>query len=233
MTKQCRDSRGEGTTYLRRIKRLGLLFLLTFTVAAGAADPLASFVGEFTARHEEGNHTTGEWSSRPMTLTGRPIAGGKFVELRGTFRFHGFEKPIELVFLWSFDPFQKRIRAAVLDDFVGLLDVFEQEQTSPLRVSNVRHGTYFPDEKGRRGHLRFTIHDLGRGVIRIEQEGSVDGGKSWTPGSRLTMIPKGIVKTGPRILRGPFPNRTTGCRAAPRPWSRPRSRCRRRRCRSR
>jgi hypothetical protein len=172
------------------MKRLGFLLLLVFAVAAHAADPLEPFIGEFTATHEERNHTTSEWMSRPMTLTGRPIASGKYVELRGVFHFHGFDKPIELVFLWSFDPFQKRVRAAVLDDFVGLLDVFEQEQASPLRVSNVPHGTYFPDEKGRRGHSRFTVHHLERGVIRIDQEVSVDGGKSWTPGSRLTMTPK-------------------------------------------
>jgi hypothetical protein len=132
----------------------------------------------------------------PDTLTGRPIAGGKYVELRGIFHFHGFEKPIELVFLWSFDPFQKRIRAAVLDDLVGLLDVFEQEQASPLRVSNMPHGTYFPDEKGRRGYSRFTIHQLERGLIWIEQEVSVDG-KSRTPGSRLTMTPKGASVQAP------------------------------------
>lgn len=125
-----------------------------------------------------------------MTLTGRPIVGGKYVELRGVFHFQGFEKPIELLFIWSFDPFQKRVRAAVLDDLVGLFDVFEQEQASPLRVSNVPHGTYFPDEKGRRGHSRFTVYHLERGVIRIDQEVSVDGGKTWTPGSRLTMTPK-------------------------------------------
>src|SRR5687768_14998594 len=100
------------------MKRLGLLLLLAFAVTAHAADPLESFIGEFTATHEERNHTTSEWSSRSMTVTGRPIAGGKYVELRGVFHFHGFEKPIELVFLWSFDPFQKRVRAAVLDDFV-------------------------------------------------------------------------------------------------------------------
>jgi hypothetical protein len=76
------------------MKRLGFLLLLAFTVAAHA-DPLESFIGEFTATHEERNHTTSEWSSRPMTVTGRQIAGGKYVELRGVFHFHGFEKPIE------------------------------------------------------------------------------------------------------------------------------------------
>jgi hypothetical protein len=54
------------------------------------------------------------------------------------------KKPIELVFLWSFDPFQKRVSAAGLDDFVGLLDVFEEEQASPVRVSNVPHGAISP-----------------------------------------------------------------------------------------
>lgn len=170
--------------------RARFLLLFAFAVAAQGAEPLQSFIGEFAATHEERNHQTSEWTSRPMTLTGRPIAGGKYVELRGVFHFHGFEKPIELVFLWSFDPFQKRVRAAVLDDFVGLLDVFEQEQESPLVLSNLPHGTYFPDEKGRRGHSRFTVRQLERGMIRIEQEVSVDSGKTWTPGSRLTMTPK-------------------------------------------
>jgi hypothetical protein len=169
------------------MKSLALLLVLTFAAAAHAAGPLQPFIGEFTATHEEQNHQTLEWMSREMTLTGRAISGGKYVELRGVFRFHGFAKPIELVFLWSFDPFQKRVRAAVLDDFVGLLDVFEQEQASPLRVSNVPHGTYFPDDKGRRGNSRFTIHQLERGGIRIEQETSMDGGRTWAPGSRLTM----------------------------------------------
>src|SRR5687768_331890 len=87
----------KGSTYLGLMKRLGFLLLLAFAVAAHAADPLQSFIGEFTATHEERNHTTSEWSSRPMTVTGRPISGGKYVELRGVFHFNGFEKPIELV----------------------------------------------------------------------------------------------------------------------------------------
>jgi hypothetical protein len=168
-----------------------LLLALVATSAASAAGPqsgaplLRAFVGEFEGTLEQ-QVKKGEWRSSSVKLSGRPILSEHYVELRGTFVFAGFEQPMELVLLWSYDPFQKKVRLAVLDDYAGLLDVFEQESSIPLKLSNVSHGTFFEDAKGRRSYNSVTVH-LEDGALRLQWAGSLDGGTTWSDVARLTL----------------------------------------------
>ena len=147
---------------------------------------LVAFAGEFEGTFEQ-QVKKGEWMTSSVSLSGKPIVSGRYVELRGTFDFAGFEKPMEIVMLWSYDPFQKEYRLAVLDDFAGLLDVFEQESANPLKLSNVRHGTFFQDAKGRRSYNSVTVHFLDDGALRMQWAGSLDDGKTWQEFARLTL----------------------------------------------
>lgn len=160
--------------------------LTSFAAEPPAAPQLNAFAGELEGTLEQ-QVKKGEWSSSSVSLSGRPIVAGRYVELRGTFRFAGFARPIEIVFLWSYDPFQNEYRLAVLDDYSGLLDVFEQESSSPLTLSNVRPGTFFQDAKGRRSYNQVTVHFAGDGALRMQWAGSTDEGKTWREYARVTL----------------------------------------------
>jgi hypothetical protein len=164
--------------------------LLLFADHAVAQDRLKRFIGSFAATLEQRRPTSDEWTAEPMPVDGQWIVAGHYAEVRGSFRLHGFDRPIELVFVFSFDPFQKEYRAAVLDDYAGLLDVFEQEEANPLTLSNVGHGTYFSGSGGQRGFSRMVIDFLDAETTRLEFASSVDRGKSWRTYARLTLRPR-------------------------------------------
>jgi hypothetical protein len=164
-----------------------LLAVSLTTFAEPASQRLAPFVGEFDGVFEEWDHERKVWTRNSILITGRPVVSGHYVELRGRYPFAGFERPVELVLLWSYDPFQKEYRLAVLDDLVGLLDVFEQDQSEPLRVANVHHGTYFAAGEGRRGWSRMTVAFANGRLAHIGVESSSDEGKTWRPNARLIL----------------------------------------------
>lgn len=168
------------------MKRILFVLLALVTMSASANDRLKPFVGEFEGTFEQLNphQKDAQWTAAPVRLSGRWIVSEHYAELRGTFRLTGFEKPMEFVFLWSWDPFQKEYRLALLEDFAGLLDVFEQDSTAPLTLSNVSHGTFFEDEHGRTFN-RVIVHFLETGSVRMEFAGSRDG-KKWQEFARVT-----------------------------------------------
>ena len=166
------------------------LSLLLFADHAAAQDKLKRFVGEFDGTLEQRRPKSDEWTTEPMPVRGQWIVDGHYAEVRGSFRLHGFDRPIELVILFSFDPFQKEYRAAVLDDYVGLLDVFEEERGAPLTLTNVSHGTYFAGPQGQRGFSRMVISSTDEETTRFEFASSTDAGKSWRTYARLTLRPR-------------------------------------------
>jgi hypothetical protein len=174
------------------------VFAVVFAVVATcafAAEPaiapqLKPLIGEFEGTFEQ-QVQKGEWSTSTIAVNGRPLVSERYVELRGTYDIAGFEKPMELVMLWSWDPFQKEYRLAVLDDLVGLLDVFEQVSSTPLKLTNLSHDTFFQDEKGRRSHTAVTVQFLEDDALRIEWAGSIDRGTTWRELGRVTLRRKG------------------------------------------
>jgi hypothetical protein len=174
------------------MKKIVVALLLSFAAvslpAAEAPHPtLARLVGEFEATVEQPDHTTGEWKSRSMTLTGRRLLDGHYVELRGVFTIEGFKEPISMALIWSFDPLQKEFRVAVFDNLIGLLDVFEQESADPLTLSNVSHGTYFASSNHGKSYSRIAVNWGEGDETRMEFAGSFDEGKSWRPYARLKL----------------------------------------------
>jgi hypothetical protein len=174
------------------MRRLAAVLATLIAMSISAAEPqidaerLRPFVGEFEGSFEQ-RLKKDEWTTSSVSLSGRPIVSGRYVEFRGTFDFAGFEKPMELVMLWSWDPFQKEYRLAVLDDYAGLLDVFEQKSASPLQMSNVSHGTFFQDGRGRNSWSTLTVHFLEDGALRMHLAASTDGGTTWLEISRFTL----------------------------------------------
>jgi hypothetical protein len=163
-----------------------IFLLLVVAFGASAKDRLEPFVGEFQGTLEQRNahEKNAQWVASPVALTGRWLVSNHYAELRGTFKLTGIARPIDLVFLWGWDPFQKEYRLVVLDDLVGLVDVFEQESSAPLTFTNVAHGTYFQDEHGR-GYSRVIVEFPEDGAFRMQWASSRDG-KEWRDYARVT-----------------------------------------------
>lgn len=164
-----------------------LLLLLTITAAtAFAARPdvpapelkrLAVLAHDFTGVLEQRNGKTGEWSSRPVEVSGREILAGRFVENRTRIQFRGEPRPSGLQMIWSYDSLNKRYRMVLLDDLVGMLDVFEQASAQPLSFTNAFGN-------------RLTLRPLDSGMVRMDVDATSDAGKSWTEVLRVTLTPK-------------------------------------------
>src|SRR5688572_30042069 len=119
---------------MTNMKRIICVVLAFAAISASAEDRLEPFIGEFEGTLEQLNlHEEGAaWVGSPVALSGKWIAAKHFAEVRAKFRMAGLPKPVEFIFLWGWDPFQKEYRLVVLDDLVGLVDVFEQESSAPL-----------------------------------------------------------------------------------------------------
>jgi hypothetical protein len=169
------------------MKTKTLLLLLTLIAASAfAANPdapppelkrLAMLANDFTAVLEQRDRKTEEWSSRVVEVSGREILAGRFIENRTRIQFTGEPRPSEVHIIWSYNVFNKRYRMAVLDDLVGMLDVFEQFSDEPLSVTNAFGN-------------RVTVRPLDGGKVRLEADRTSDGGKTWTEVMRLTLTPK-------------------------------------------
>ena len=172
------------------MKKILCVLAALVAVSASANEHLKGFIGEFegTVQQLDLHASNPTWTATPVALSGRWIVAKHYAEVRGKFKFAGIPQAVELVFLWSWDPFQKEYRLVVLDDLVGLVDVFEQESTDPLTLSDFSHGTYFQDAHGR-SYNRVTVDFVEGGAIRMQWAASRDG-KSWSDFARLNVKPR-------------------------------------------
>ena len=169
------------------MRRIFCVMMVLAAIPVSAEERLQRFVGEFEGTLEQRNphEKDAQWVATPVTLSGRWSVSGHYAELRGTFEFGGIDKPIEMLLLWGWDRFQKEYRLVVLDDFVGLVDVFEQQSASPLTLSNVAHGTYFEDRDGRTFN-RVIVEFPEDGAMYMQWAGSRDG-KTWREFARVRL----------------------------------------------
>ena len=93
----------------------------------------------------------------------------------GIFPMPGHDRPVAMLLLFSYDPFQKLVRVAILDDLVGLLDGFAGSwQGSELVVTNLACDSRF---HGANSRLTLAMQDADRFEIRSDV--SMDRGKTW------------------------------------------------------
>ncbi len=87
---------------------------------------------------------------------------------------------------FTFDQIRSVYRAAVVDDTWGLMDIYEGElEGETLVLTNMRAGTDFELQDGRRMNFRLTIPVAGDERIAMVDQ-SVDSGETWRAFYRLT-----------------------------------------------
>ncbi len=163
--------------------KTALLLLTLFAGSAFAARPdapppelgrLKMLAADMTGTLEELDRKTGQWSSQPVEITGREILLGRYIENRTRFQLSNQSRPSEVVMTWGYDIFKKKYRMTILDDLAGALDFFEQISDDPLT---------FWDGAG----MRLTLRQLEDGKVRMDVDGSRDGGKTWIQVIRVTV----------------------------------------------
>lgn len=88
----------------------------------------------------------------------------------------------------TYDQFRKIYRVTLLDDTLGLMDVYEGDfdTDTVLSVTNLRSDTHFPiGPNGEAMHFKLRW-DLGASPITYELLMTVDGGESWDNFSKMT-----------------------------------------------
>lgn len=88
----------------------------------------------------------------------------------------------------TYDQFRKVYRVTLLDDTLGLMDVYEGDfdTDTVLSVTNLRSDTHFPiGPNGEAMHFKLRW-DLGASPITYELLMTVDGGESWDNFSKMT-----------------------------------------------
>ncbi len=166
--------------------RAVLLLLTLFAATASAAPPdapppelgrLKMLAGDMTGTLEELDLKTGQWSSQPIEITGREILLGRYIENRTRFQLSNQSRVSEAWMTWGYDVFKKKYRMSIFDDLAGAMDFFEQVSDEPLT---------FWDGAG----MRLTLRQLEDGKVRMDVDGSRDGGKTWIQVIRVTVSRK-------------------------------------------
>lgn len=152
-------------------------------------DPIARLVGAWELHVEQFRPGSEDWIVVPSDTSLVWLEmDGRYVRQRLVLRPPG-QRPLTTDFLFSFDPWERRYRVAVLDDLFGLLDVFEGTwEGGTLRVDNVESRTFFSDQGIA---SRFDL-DLEEDRIHVRQWISYDEGATWTELYRgsATRIPR-------------------------------------------
>lgn len=129
----------------------------------------------------------GEVPLRPTQSATQPIMGGYGLQDMsqidvGSPELMGLQSTI------TYDQFRKIYRVTLLDDTLGLMDVYEGDfdTDTVLSVTNLRSDTHFPiGPNGEAMHFKLRW-DLGASPITYELLMTVDGGESWDNFSKMT-----------------------------------------------
>lgn len=86
----------------------------------------------------------------------------------------------------TYDQYRKVYRMAAIDDYWGLMDVYEGKITDDrLVLTNLKSGTFFPVSAENWRAFRITL-ELNAGKRLMTVEKSDDGGKNWQPNFEVT-----------------------------------------------
>lgn len=129
----------------------------------------------------------GEVPLTPTKSATQPIMGGHGLQDMsqidvGSPELMGLQSTI------TYDQFRNIYRVTLLDDTLGLMDVYEGhfDSDNVLSVTNLRSNTYFPiGPNGEAMHFKLRW-DLGASPITYEILMTVNGGESWDGFSKMT-----------------------------------------------
>jgi len=129
----------------------------------------------------------GEVPLRPTKSATQPIMGGFALQDMsqidvGSPELMGLQSTI------TYDQFRNVYRVTLLDDTLGLMDVYEGnfDSDNVLSVTNLRSNTYFPiGPNGEAMHFKLRW-DLGASPITYDLLTTVNGGESWDNFSKMT-----------------------------------------------
>jgi hypothetical protein len=142
----------------------------------------------------------GTWKFAPETYSQKRKEWTPAAPFYATFaaRFGGFYLESEQIMplgegvafrnglILSYDKFRKVYRMVALENFVGLIDVYEgQFDGDTLVVDNERSGTSAPNVAGRLEFARFSIQLVSADLVQIDLQTKRDG--QWRDGLRLRL----------------------------------------------
>lgn len=143
--------------------------------------PLQSLAGEWDVKVEQRNRPGGEFreSTRTSTIEDR-LRGGMFEE-----RFASDGN--DTIRWWTYDRFRETYRMVEIDSRMMFIDVQEgpMGDDGKLTVHNFETGTT-THMMGMNIHARSSLADITEDGFLLEQEVSIDGGKSWWVAARST-----------------------------------------------
>ena len=143
-------------------------------------DKLAFLAGSWTIEHEVINPETGKWTKgKASGAEAKWAVGDRCIMEEGTFHFQDTKMP--LVMIYSFDPYQKVFRTAIMDGLYGLLDVYEGNfKDNKLVMTNLKSETFFQGAKGDKMAGKMVYHHMDANGYKVDYSVSYDEGKTWT-----------------------------------------------------
>lgn len=178
------------TTIRRAAFCLALFFCLHHHAAAEEA---AAGSGETVSGMSRLSYMIGEWEVVSIdqheevqyraSSTIRPTLDGRALAEKTTATWDG--KQWEVQIYRAYDRFQEQYRMAILDNYTGLLDIYEGRfDGALLHQSNLDSGTYVQTEEGQKLFFRGTTERISEDHFIIRGDYSADQGRTWAPAGR-------------------------------------------------